>query len=94
LNNFLSRSALEPRIVLESNSFEMLRHFARSNNAVIFQIKIGTALNRAVDGVIAHAISDTGLEKRNLNVVQLKGRPLSLPAQRFLESVKSSLKAS
>lgn len=91
LDNFLARRSLEPRIVLESNSFEMLRHFVRSNDAIIFKIEIGTALNRAVDGVVARSISDTTLEKRSLKLVQLNGRALAMPALQFLEMVKVSL---
>lgn len=92
LDNYLAHTSLQPRIVLESNSFEMLRHFVRTNDAVTFQIEIGTALKRATDGVIARPISDSGLERRNLSIVQLKDRPLSLPALRLLEVIKSELR--
>src|SRR5690606_14291727 len=89
LENFFAHSSLQPSIVLESNSFEMLRHFVRSNDAITFQIEIGTSLNRVTDGVIARMLSDTRLAKRSLSIVQLKGRPLSLPALRLLEMLKS-----
>ncbi len=90
LENFFAHSSLQPRIVLESNSFEMLRHFVRSNDAITFQIEIGTSLNRVTDGVIARTLNDTHLAKRSLSIVQLKGRPLSLPAMRLLEMLKSA----
>lgn len=91
LDGFLTRSSLKPRIVLESNSFEMLRHFVRSNDAITFQIEIGTVVDQGKDGVIARQISDGGLGQRPLSVVQLKGRPLSLPVMRFLTMLKETL---
>lgn len=88
---FLARSSLKPRTVLESNSFEMLRHFVRSNDAITFQIEIGTGLDRMQDGVIAHTIRDTGMAQKPLSVVQLKGRPLSQAAVRFLSMLRDTL---
>lgn len=91
IDNFLASSSLKPQIVLESNSFEMLRHFVRTNDAVTFQIEIGTAANLAKDGVIARPIADHALVQKPLSVIQLKGRPLSFPTVRFLSALKDAL---
>jgi DNA-binding transcriptional LysR family regulator len=91
LEAFFAKSSLKPNTVLESNSFELLRHFVRSNDAVTFQIQIGTALGCAKDGVIARHIDDFGLSRQPLSVVQLKGRPLPLPALRFMDVLRDAL---
>ncbi|MES2537057.1 MAG: LysR family transcriptional regulator [Pseudomonadota bacterium] len=91
LEGFFARSSLKPKTVLESNSFEMLRHFVRSNDAVTFQIQIGTVLDQAKEGVIARHIEDRDLPRRLLSVVQLKGRPLPLPALRFMATLREAL---
>lgn len=91
LDSFLARSSLQPQTILESNSFEMLRHFVRSNDAVTFQIEIGTVTEKVKDGVIARPIIDHGLVGKPLSVIQLKGRPLSFPTTRFLETLTDTL---
>jgi DNA-binding transcriptional LysR family regulator len=91
LEAFFAQSSLKPNTVLESNSFEMLRHFVRSNDALTFQIQIGTALDCAKDGVIARHVEEHGLARRPLSVVQLKGRPLPLPAIRFMDVLRDAL---
>lgn len=91
LESFFAKSSLKPRAVLESNSFEMLRHFVRSNHAITFQIQIGTTPDQPKDGVIARHIEDRELARFPLSVVQLKGRPLPLPAMRFMNTLRDAL---
>ncbi len=91
LDGFFARSSLMPNVVLESNSFEMLRNFVRGNDAISFQIQVGTALARAQDGVTARDIEDRGLSSRPLMLAQLKGRHLPLPALRFAEVLRQTL---
>ncbi|PAS92787.1 MAG: LysR family transcriptional regulator [Candidatus Dactylopiibacterium carminicum] len=91
LEAFFARSSLTPNVVLESNSFEMLRNFVRGSDAVSFQIQVGTALARAQDGVTARHIDDRGLGTRPLTLAQLKGRHLPLPAMRFAQVLREVL---
>ncbi|MDQ8022576.1 MAG: LysR substrate-binding domain-containing protein [Moraxellaceae bacterium] len=91
LDAFFARSSLNPQVVLESNSFEMLRNFVRGNDAVSFQIQVGAALARVQDGVTARQIDDRGLGTRPLTLAQLKGRHLPLPAMRFAQSLREVL---
>ena len=88
LDGFFARSSLSPKVVLESNSFEMLRNFVRSNDAVSFQIQVGTPLSRNQDGVTARMIEDRAFPRQPLTVAQLKGRHLPQPALRFLAALR------
>jgi len=38
----LARSSGKPSIIIESNSFEMPRHFVRTSDAITFQVQVGT----------------------------------------------------
>ncbi|MEO7403557.1 MAG: LysR family transcriptional regulator, partial [Burkholderiales bacterium] len=91
LDGFFARSSLQPQIALESNSFEMLRNFVRTNDALSFQIQVGTPLARAQDGVVARVVDEQALPRLPLSVVQLKGRHLPQPALRFLEVLRAEL---
>ncbi len=91
LDGFFARSSLKPQIVLESNSFEMLRNYVRSNDSVSFQIQIGTPLLRDQDGVTARLIEERAFPRQPLTVAQLKGRHLPQPALRFLAVLRTAL---
>jgi DNA-binding transcriptional LysR family regulator len=93
LDSFFARSSFKPHVILESNSFEMLRNFVRTNDAITFQIQIGTAPDQVKDGVIARHIKDHALARQPLSVLQLKGRPLPLPAARFMVALHDALTA-
>jgi len=92
LDAFLNRSSMRPRIVIESNSFEMLRNFVRLNDAVSFQIQIGAPVSRAREGVTALPIDERGFSARPVAVVQLKGRHLSQPALRFFAALRERIR--
>ena len=91
LEGFFARSSLKPDVVMESNSFEMLRNFVRTSDAITFQVQVGTALDSARDGVTARYIDERSMARRPLAVVQLKGRHLPLPAMRFLKALRGAL---
>jgi DNA-binding transcriptional LysR family regulator len=91
LEGFFARSSLKPNVVLESNSFEMLRNYVRGNDAVSFQIQVGTPLGRDQDGVTARVIEERAFPRQPLTVAQLKGRHLPQPALRFLAALREVL---
>ena len=91
LEAFFARSSLKPNMVLESNSFEMLRNFVRTNDAVSFQIQVGTPLQRNQDGVTARVIEERSFRREPLTVAQLKGRHLPQLALRFLASLREAM---
>jgi DNA-binding transcriptional LysR family regulator len=91
LDAFFARSSLAPNVVLESNSFEMLRNFVRGTDAISFQIQVGASLGQDQDGVTARLIDDRGLASRSLTLAQLKGRHLPMPAMRFAAALREAL---
>ena len=91
LEAFFARSSLQPRMVLESNSFEMLRNFVRTNDAVSFQVQVGTPLMRKQDGVTARMIEERAFPRQPMSVLQLKGRHLPQPALRFLAALRETM---
>lgn len=91
LETFLARSSLKPRVVLESNSFEMLRNFVRANDAISFQIRVGTPVDRVVDGVTARVIEERAFPRQPLVVAQQKGRHLPQSALHFLAALREAL---
>ena len=93
LEAFFARSSLKPNVVLESNSFEMLRNFVRTNDAVSFQIQVGTPLQYNQDGVTARVIEERAFPRQPLTVAQLKGRHLPQPAVRFLAALREEMQS-
>lgn len=91
LDGFFARSSLKPNVVLESNSFEMLRNYVRGNDAVSFQVQVGTPFARMQDGVTARAVEERAFPRQPLTVAQLKGRHLPQPAVRFLTYLRERL---
>ena len=91
LDGFFARSSLQPNTVLESNSFEMLRNYVRTNDAVSFQIQVGTPLMHDQDGVTARLIEERAFPREPLTVAQLKGRHLPQPAVRFLAALREAM---
>ncbi|GAA5234261.1 LysR family transcriptional regulator [Verticiella sediminum] len=93
IDGVIARGSTAPRVMLESNSLEMLRTYVRGNDAISFQIPAGASLERTYDGVVARRIEERGLARRQLTVAQLRGRHLPLAAARFVEVLKARLPA-
>ena len=91
LDGFFARSSLQPNVVLESNSFEMLRNYVRTGDAVSFQIQVGTPLSRNQDGVTARVIGERAFPRQPLTLAQLKGRHLPQAAGRFFAALREGL---
>ena len=94
LEGFFARSSLKSNVVLESNSFEMLRNFVRTSDAVSFQIQVGTPLSRNQDGVTARIIEERAFPRQPLTVAQLKGRHLPQATGRVLAALRDVIPAS
>ena len=75
----------------EANTFEMLRNYVRTNDAVSFQIQVGTPLMHDQDGVTARLIEERAFPREPLTVAQLKGRHLPQPAVRFLAALREAM---
>ena len=87
LDGFFARSSLTPRIAVETNSFELLKSFVAVENAVAFQVRVGTAERHADQGVVARPIAEPGLDSVNLVLGQLRGRTLPVSAAKFAQDI-------
>ena len=78
---------MTPRIAVETNSFELLKSFVAVENAVAFQVRVGTAERHADQGVVARPIAEPGLDSVNLVLGQLRGRTLPVSAAKFAQDI-------
>lgn len=88
LDDLFEKSSVEPSASLVSNSFEMMRGYARESGGVSFQIEIGAG--GSVDSV-AVPIDERGLAAGRLVLVSQRGRVLPVAAAAFAESVTVQL---
>jgi DNA-binding transcriptional LysR family regulator len=93
LESFFSRSSLTYRVVLESNSFELLMRFVQQEPAVTFQIALGTPSGMSTDGIVSRPIHEPGLAAADVVLGQLRGRILPVAAAKFASQMALSLDA-
>jgi len=74
-------ASLDP--VIESDSFEFLRHQVKTEGIIGFQIAVGLSPNEAQTELVARELDPRDVPPGNLYVCQLKGRTLSVAAARF-----------
>jgi DNA-binding transcriptional LysR family regulator len=81
---------LEPAV--ESNSFEFLRNFVRTELAITFQIEIGAPpQDRERYGLVAKPIDPRDVQPARLAIGQLRGRALPVAAAKFADQLGSRL---
>ena len=79
------------RVVLESNSFEMLCEFVAATDAVTFQAQIGTSGLAQRQRLAVRPIGDTENMCAKLVLLHLKGRALPLAATRFADQLVGAM---
>ena len=72
---------------VQSDSFEFLRHFAASEEAIAFQIPIGLPERPADHGLTVTRLDPRDLPDGQLHLAQLRGRILPIAAARFVDQV-------
>lgn len=72
---------------VQSDSFEFLRHFAASEEAIAFQIPIGLPECPADHGLTITRLDPRDLPDGQLHLAQLRGRVLPIAAARFIDQV-------
>ncbi len=90
LDDLFEKSSVEPNAPLVSNSYELMRAYARASGGVSFQIEIGASL---AAGAVAVPIDERSLAAGRLVLVALRGRVLPVAAAAFAESVADKLKS-
>ncbi|CAH2805189.1 MAG: Transcriptional regulator, LysR family [uncultured Paraburkholderia sp.] len=88
LDDLFSKSSARAHATLVSNSYEMMRGFAREANGVSFQIEIGADLS---GGAVAVPIDERSLPPGRLMLVALRERALPVAAAVFVELVADKL---
>ena len=88
LEELLSRSSARPVPRLVSNSFEMMRSFAREAGGVSFQVALGAAPD---SGVVAVPLEERGLPQGRLVLGAARGRVLPVAAALFAEFLSQRL---
>ena len=77
---------------VESDSFELIRHYVLHENAVGFQIPIGLKLGQ--DDLLAHrAVSARDVTSGQLLLGQMKGRALPVASSKFAQQLALALAA-
>lgn len=94
LDEATARSSFRFEAAIESNSFEFLRNYVRSEEAVTFQIEIGAppAL-RERHGLVARPIDGRDVPPNMLVMGQLRGRALPVASAKFADQLGSRLNA-
>ena len=78
--------------VVESDSFDFMRHYVLHENAIAFQIPIGLA-HLARSGMVARPVSGRDVPAGNLLLGQMRGRTLPVASARFAQSLGLALQA-
>ena len=93
LDKAVLRSSIKLQPVIESDSFEFLRHYARQDNTICFQIPIGIASGRRASDDVSCPIDDRDVPPGILYLGQLRGRSLPVAVSRFAAQISSALGA-
>lgn len=88
LEDLFEQSSAQPHPPLVSNSYEMMRGYARAAGGVSFQIEIGAGPSA---GAVAIPIAERGLPSGRLVLVALRERVLPVAAAAFAEFVADRL---
>lgn len=84
------RTSLQLQPQLQSDSFEFLRYYARSENILSFQLPIGLAPNANDDGTVSRPIDVRDVPEGFLYFGQLRGRTLPVAAARFAQQMQDT----
>jgi DNA-binding transcriptional LysR family regulator len=85
------RSSIKLQPAIESDSFEFLRHHARQDRTISFQIPIGIAAGRKVGEDVSRPIDHRDVPPGILYLGQLRGRSLPIAVNRFATQISSAL---
>lgn len=93
LETAVLRSSMKLQPVIESDSFEFLRHYARQENAISFQIPIGISAGTKAGDDVSCPIDTRDVKPGVLYLGQLRGRALPVAVSRFATQITAALAA-
>lgn len=85
------RSSMKLQPVIESDSFEFLRHYARQDDTITFQIPIGISPLSASGEDVSAPIDERDVKPGVLYLGQLRGRTLPVAVSRFAAQLAAAL---
>ncbi len=91
IDQVLARGSLQPNLVIESNSFDLLADLVKDTEIISFQVDIGASRWRDDPDLAVRPIDEADGAHGPLVLGQLKGRTLPLPAARFAEQLARRL---
>lgn len=91
LDKAMLRTSVKLRPAIETDSFEFLRHYARQEQTISFQIPIGISAGKKPTDDISRPIDERDVPPGTLYLGQLRGRALPVAASRFAEQLSSTL---
>jgi len=91
LETALMNSSLRMQPAIESDSFEFLRHYARQDQTISFQIPVGLAPGRTRSDDVSSPIDERDLKPGTLYLGQLRGRALPVAVSRFAAQLATAL---
>ncbi len=94
LDSAIVRLSAKLRPVIETDSFEFLRHYARQDKTISFQIPIGIAQGTRANDDVSRPIDPRDVPPGILYLGQLRGRTLPVAASRFAEQIATALATS
>ena len=89
----VQRSSLTLQPVVQSDSFEFLRHYVASERLISFQIPIGLVEGQMAFDVVSRQVDERDVPVGHLCLGQLRGRALPVAAARFADQLASALAA-
>ncbi len=90
LEQALAGGTRKLRPILESDSFDLMRHYVEYENCVSFQVPVGLRLPRE-SGLVSKPISQRDMRGGVLLLGQLRGRTLPVASAKFAEVLSRSL---
>ena len=85
-------SRLALKAAIKSNSFILLQNYIMSSNAVGFEIGIGLD-ESDLDGLIKKPLALNKVNTISVQLIQLRGRTLSVAAAKFAEQIGAAFMA-
>lgn len=91
LNGVIARHRLSLNVVLEANTVNALKAYAKRTDAICFQFEVGTREEVAAGDLVAIPLVDPELRSGRLVFAARKDRNLPLPTVSFIETVKQAM---
>ncbi len=88
----LMRSSSTLSVAVESDSFELLRHYPRHEHLVSFQIPVGLP-RQGDEGIVSRPVDSRDVPEGILYLCQLRGRTLPVAAAKFAAQIEAVLEA-